>query len=119
MDYTFHEGTENAYVEMLPGLQPIADEQDALQLVAACAEYGAQRLLLPAECLAPQFFDLKSGLAGAVLLKLGNYRIRAALVAPDELTRQGRFYEFALETNRGQAFRIFNDRAAALQWLQG
>jgi hypothetical protein len=36
---------------------------------------------------------------------------------PSELIGTGRFYEFVLETNRRNDFRIFSSREDAIQWL--
>jgi PadR family transcriptional regulator, regulatory protein AphA len=105
------------YVECLPDGEPIASEADALDLVAACGEHDTQRLLLHAENLPDEFFHLSNGLAGKILLKFSNYYLRVAAVLPSDRTRRGKFYEMMLETNRGNEFRIFEDRAAAQAWL--
>jgi hypothetical protein len=105
------------YVECLPDGEQIKSDADALDLVAACGEAGTHRLLLPAESLPEAFTHLSTGLAGMVLLKFSNYRIRVAAVLPEDQTRRGKFYEMMLETNRGNDFRIFETRAAAEQWL--
>ncbi len=106
-----------AIVECLPDGQQLSSEDDALELVAACGENETPRLLLHAENLPADFYRLSTGLAGRLLLKFSNYRLRVAAVLPLELTRQGRFHEMVLETNRGNEFRVFQDREAAEQWL--
>jgi hypothetical protein len=117
MEYAVIEAAGMQVVEVARDGWRIASEGDALDLVAACGESGAQRLLLHAESLSPDFFQLSSGLAGAVLLKFVTYQLKVALVAGDGQARQGKFHEFALETNRGRDFRIFSGRQAALDWL--
>lgn len=103
---------------MTPGEVCLTSESDALDLVAACGEAGTQNLLLHGSNLAPAFFDLKSGLAGAALLKFSNYRLRVAAVLTPEQVGDGRFAEFASETRRSHDFRIFYDRDAAVRWLE-
>ncbi|MHB8856679.1 MAG: DUF4180 domain-containing protein [Bellilinea sp.] len=95
----------------------IASERDALDLVALCGEHLTERLLLDGDCLHSDFFELKTGLAGAVLLKLSNYHIRTAAVLPPERVGSGRFAEFVHETNTGNQFRVFTDVAEAVSWL--
>ena len=56
------------------------------------------------------FFDLKTGLAGAALLKWSNYFLRVAVILPPERIGTGRFAEFVMETNRGNQFRVFSDK---------
>jgi PadR family transcriptional regulator, regulatory protein AphA len=104
-------------LECLPGGGVIASENDALDVVAACGENETDRVLLNASNLAMDFLHLRTGLAGAVLLKFSNYRIRAAAVLTPKLVNQGHFREMVMETNRGNVFRVFYDRDLALKWL--
>jgi len=117
LDYRLVNTSPNSYVECLPGSQPLASPQDALELVAACGEHQTQRLLLHAECLSKDFFDLSTRLAGEILLKFTNYYLKVAAIIPTEQIGRGKFYEFALETNRGRDFRIFSDLQKAVDWL--
>jgi PadR family transcriptional regulator AphA len=116
--YRFISGGPTGFVECLPGML-IASEDDALELVAYCGESGTQHLLVHAENLPAEFFDLHSRLAGNILLKLSNYRIILAAVIPTEKIGTGRFSEMVLETNRGREFRVFNNRDDAVKWLSG
>lgn len=117
MNYTHIANIDQTYIVCLPGDGLLTSEQDALELVAACGETQTNRLLLSDGCLSPAFFDLRSGLAGAVLLKFSNYRIRAAAVIPDKVAQSGRFGEFVRETNRGSQFRVYPTREEAAAWL--
>lgn len=104
-------------VETLPGSGFIAEEADVLDLVAACGEHQADRLLINQENIPDAFYDLRTGLAGRVLLKLTIYRIKAAAVVDSGLSKKGKFFDFALETNRGNLFRVFQTREEAVDWL--
>jgi PadR family transcriptional regulator, regulatory protein AphA len=88
-----------------------------LELVAACGEYNTDRVMLHASHLTDDFYQLRTGLAGAVLQKFANYRIRAAAVLTPEFVNQGRFREMVMEANRGNQFRVFYDRESAEAWL--
>ncbi|MBB3110052.1 DNA-binding PadR family transcriptional regulator [Paenibacillus phyllosphaerae] len=100
------------------GLQ-IRSEQDLLDIIAVCWEHGVERVLLHADGLAEDFYKLRTGLAGAVLQKLINYRLKTAFVLPQELVIQGRASEMLTELNRGASIRAFAERAEAEQWLLG
>lgn len=117
MTYTLIEKDCNTYLECLSGMAPIMSEHEALDLVALCGENDTQRLMLHAEHLPLAFFDLKTGLAGDVLLKFSNYRIKVVAVVTPELVGQGRFAEMAMESNRFSEFGVFYDRQEAEQWL--
>lgn len=117
MNYRLVEYQGKLIVECDPDAVCLRDEQDSLDLVGACGEAHTPRLLVYAGNLTPDFYDLSSGVAGAILLKFANYRIKVAAVLIPELVGTGKFYEFALETNRGRAFRIYYERSEAAEWL--
>lgn len=119
MNFTLIQRNNTNIAVCMPDGNQISSEADALEAVAACGEFGTDRLLIPGESLSGTFFDLKSGLAGVVLLKFSNYFIKAAVVIPAEKVGQGKFYEFVLETNRGNEFRVFQDKGKAMDWLAG
>ena len=50
-------------------------------------------LLIDESQLGPDFFDLRTGLAGEVLQKFTNYRVRLAIVIADAQAYGGRFSE--------------------------
>jgi PadR family transcriptional regulator, regulatory protein AphA len=95
----------------------ILSEQDALDLVAACGEAGTKNMLIREGSLPDAFYDLKTGLAGAVLLKFSNYFLKVAAVISPQMIGSGRFAEFASETSRSHDFRIFFDERSAIYWL--
>ena len=105
------------YLECQPGETRLAGERQALELVAACLENGTDRLMLHAGNLTDDFYRLRTGVAGDILQKFSTYRIRVAAVLTPERVGQGRFYEMALEANRGSKFHVFYDREAAEGWL--
>lgn len=117
MNTILHDTPTGRYLECDPQSGLIQSEADALDLVAACGENETANLLIHAANLPEAFYDLRTGLAGAVLLKFTNYRIRAAAVLDLARSSQGRFGEFALETNRRNDFRIYPDRESAVAWL--
>jgi hypothetical protein len=114
--YLFVANSEPGFVECLPAMK-IASEADALELIGFCGENDTDRLLVYAENLTADFYDLHTRLAGEILLKMSNYRIRLAAVIPTEKIGDGRFKEVVLETNRGGEFRVFNTRDEAIAWL--
>jgi hypothetical protein len=91
--------------------------RDALELVVACLEHDATRLLVESRFLPPEFFDLKTGFAGELLQKMQNYGIRLAGVFPSEEGSGERFRELLREARRGRGFRAFAAREDAEVWL--
>jgi PadR family transcriptional regulator, regulatory protein AphA len=116
MDFLLTKIDSLIIVEAESGKALIESEQDALDLASICFENVTTLLLINSGNLPDGFFDLKTGLAGAVMQKLVNYRIRAAAVIPSERI-SGRFGEMVLESNKGRNFRFFSSRSDALNWL--
>lgn len=83
----------------------------------ACIEAGERRLLLDEGALPPEFFDLSTGVAGALVQRVTQYGIRMAAVVPDPSVHSGPFQDFAREASRGGMFRFFPDREKAVEWL--
>jgi PadR family transcriptional regulator AphA len=104
-------------VELAKGEAVIRNERDALELAGICGFSGAPRALVHADNLAEEFFDLKTRVAGDVLQKFINYRIRVAAVLSRERIGTGRFSEMVMEANRGDDFRVFDDKEKAIAWL--
>lgn len=119
MDYRVKESNGRKYIECISDQRIILSEQEAFDLIGICGEQDTNLLMLHSGNLPEAFFDLKTGLAGAVLQKFVNYQIKAAVILPLERVNQGRFREFALEANRGNQFRVFNNHREAEAWLTG
>ena len=116
MKYTTRQIGNQKYVDFSEDYRG-ENDQAALEIVGICREEGTDRVMLHSANLPDDFFWLSSGLAGNILLKFFNYSIRAAVIVDPERVHQGKFYEFAVETNRGNQFRIFYDRQKAGEWL--
>ena len=92
--------------------------RDVNDVLSFCFEHGSSRLLLHSDNLPAGFFDLSTGVAGAILQKFRQYRIRLAVVwSPQEVKHSARFAEMAAEENKGSHFRMTEDREAAATWL--
>ena len=68
-------------VELTAGT--VANERDATDIVGNAHFMGASYLLVDAQRLAAEFFDLSSGLAGAVMQKAANYRVCLVVIGYD------------------------------------
>lgn len=104
------------YLYLAPGGKPIETEQDGMELLSLCFEHGTQRLLIGEGRLSEAFYQLRTGVAGAVLQKFTLYHIKAAVLL-DARDAVGKFREFLSESNRGTLFRSFTNRDDAERWL--
>ncbi|MBJ6362373.1 DUF4180 domain-containing protein [Paenibacillus sp. GCM10012307] len=119
MNYKMIDNGVEKYLEVMSVQNPLRTEQDAVDLVALCLEQESPLLLLHGEVLSEDFFKLRTGIAGQMIQKWINYRIKTAAVIPKELIHQGRFKEMAVESNRSNHFGVFESREDAVNWLLG
>lgn len=89
--------------------------KDLPDLLGAC--FGSAGLLLTEADLAPEFFDLRSGLAGELFQRCTNYGLRLAIVLPDPRAYGARVSELAYEHTRHNLIRFFESSEAARAWL--
>ena len=89
----------------------VVAEQDALDLLGESWQSRADLLVVPASRLDGRFFDLSTGLAGAVLQKFVNYRMQVAIVGDIShyLAASNALRAFVIESNRGQQVWFLDD----------
>ncbi|MDX3799415.1 DUF4180 domain-containing protein [Streptomyces sp. AK04-3B] len=86
-----------------PDGPPLDGERAALDLIGDAFGQDAQLVAVPAERIGDDFFRLRSGVAGAVVQKFVNYRIRLAVVGDvsRQLAESSALRDFVREANRG------------------
>lgn len=117
MNYDIRQINNARYIECFSAATPIATEQDALDLVALCGENDTNLLMIHAEALSEDFFKLRTRVAGMVLQKLVNYRVKTAIILPGDATITGKFKELMAESNKRNDYRLFKDTVEAENWL--
>ncbi|MGK2697540.1 DUF4180 domain-containing protein [Serratia surfactantfaciens] len=82
----------------------LKDENDVSLFIAPAFEHDAGMIALPVSRLDTTFFQLRSGIAGAVLQKFVNYRLRVALLGDITpwLAQSSALQDFVREANRGE-----------------
>jgi hypothetical protein len=90
------------YTEDSPLLQ---GPRDAVALIAEARHHGADLVSVPAQRLAPEFFELRTGFAGEVLQKFVTYRIRLAIIGDISAfaARSAALQSLIHESNRGNS----------------
>jgi Domain of unknown function (DUF4180) len=84
---------------------------------AVSATFGTAGLILIESDLAPEFFDLKTGLAGELFQKFMNYQLRLAIVVPNPEHYGDRFNELAREHQTHNNIRIIRTEEEADAWI--
>ncbi len=99
----------------------LAHERAAGDLIAAAWGSGAVWVAIPAARLTSAFFQLRTGVAGALLQKLVNYRLCIAIVGDltGRVAESTAWRDFVLESNQGRTVWFVADRAALRVRLLG
>lgn len=80
----------------------IEDVQSALDLMATVRyETGCERIVIDKSLITESFFDLKTRLAGEILQKFINYRVKVAIVGDFSGYASKSLHDFIYESNGG------------------
>jgi Domain of unknown function (DUF4180) len=99
----------------------LGSERDALDLIGQAFEEHAGVVVVPAELVDEKFFELRTRVAGDVVLKFAGYRIRLVIMGDlgDVLAASESFRAFVYETNKGRDIWFVADRAELDERLGG
>ena len=78
----------------------IREVQDALDVLSECYSKGASSIILNEKNIIPDFFDLKTGLAGEILRKFSMYRFKLAIIGDFSNVSSKSLKAFINESNR-------------------
>lgn len=100
---------------------PISGAGHATDLVGEAAGIDAELVAVPATRLDERFFTLSTGVAGEILQKLAQYRVRLAVVGDitAHLERSESLRALVRESNRGRDAWFVADRAELERRLGG
>lgn len=87
--------------ELKPGGRLLGSEQDLLDLLVEPGAGEVRHFIFHEGSLSPDFFRLSTGLAGAMLQKVSNYHLRAAIVGDFSRYPNASLQAFIRESNRG------------------
>lgn len=77
----------------------LRNEDDVVQLVGEIYYAGYDALIVYEHQLTPDFFELKNGLAGAILQKFTNYKIQLAIIGNFSAVQSNSLRDFIKESN--------------------
>lgn len=73
-----------------------------LDIIGEVSYTGCSRLIIHAGSLSGEFFDLRTGVAGEILQKFSNYRMRLAIVGDFSHLNSRSWLDFIRESNKGK-----------------
>lgn len=95
----------------------IATAEDGTGLLGNIYYQGYDRVIIHAGNIAPDFFNLRTGMAGEVLQKFSNYRVRLAIVGDFTLYPGNSLRSFITESNQAGHVNFVDSVEKALERL--
>jgi len=117
MDIEEHSRNGIKIIEVIPENRMILTVDEGLDLLGNIYYQGFDRVILHEHTITPMFFDLKTGIAGEILQKFSNYRVRLAIVG-DFTKYQGKsIRDFIYESNKKKQINFVSSKEEALEIL--
>jgi len=104
--------------EIISDAIEIKNTQDALDLMANCGYQGAKKIILKECNLVPDFFDLKTGIAGDILQKFSNYRVQLAIIGDFSKYSSKSLRDFIFESNKHRQINFVSSPEEAKEILK-
>ena len=108
---------DTGIVEVISDDIVIKIAQDGLDLLGDAYYQGYDKMILHMKNITPSFFDLKNGLAGEVLQKFSNYRVRLVVLGDFNQFDSKSLNDFIRESNNGKLINFLNSRDEAINRL--
>lgn len=117
MNITAHEINSVRIAEITSGDVIISSAEDGLELLGNLYYQDFDRIILHEQNITPEFFDLKNGIAGEILQKFSNYRVRLAIVGDFSKYTSKSITDFIYESNQRGAINFVNSVEKATERL--
>lgn len=105
--------------EVLPETNVITDAGDLLDIMADASYKGSTGVIIHSATLGNDFFDLKTGLAGEILQKFSNYRMRLAIIGDFTNIKSKALRDFIRESNTRRTVNFLGSLREAMERLDG
>jgi len=112
-----HQSSNTKIAEVLSEDIVISTIEDGLNLMADIYYQGFDAMILHEATITPAFFDLKTGMAGEILQKFSNYRMRLAIVGDFTNYKSKSFKDFVFESNKNRQIIFVGSVEEALERL--
>lgn len=98
---THHTGTKKV-AEISAETILISNVEEALQLMADLYYQEFDAIIIGEQHIIPDFFDLKTGIAGEILQKFSNYRMQLFIIGDFDQYPGKSIKDFIYESNKGK-----------------
>ncbi len=114
-----HERGATRIAELTAEKMLISNAEDGLQLLVDCYYQDVDKMIIWEKNITPEFFDLKTGLAGEILQKFSNYRVQVAIIGDFSKYTSKSITDFIYESNKGRQVNFLGSVEQAIDKLSG
>lgn len=113
----FREIGNTGITEIIADGMVINNLEDGIDLIGNAYYQGYEKIIIHKENMIPAFFDLKTKLAGEILQKFSNYRVRLVIVGDFENVDSKSLKDFIRESNKGKLVNFLSSKNEAINRL--
>lgn len=115
MEVKIHDTGTARIAEIISDKNLTNSSQDGLDLLGNIYYQDFDKIIIHEKNITPDFFDLKTKIAGEILQKFSNYRVRLAIVGDFSKYQSKSIKEFIFESNKGKQVGFVNSVEMALE----
>ena len=112
-----HNINDGKIAEVVSANNIISSIEDGLELLGNLYYQDFDKIIFYERNIIPEFFDLKNGIAGEILQKFSNYRVRLVIVGDFSKYTSKSVKDFIYESNRGRQINFVSSRVEAIEAL--
>ena len=112
-----HNINDTKIAEVISDVNIINNIEDGLDLLGNLYYQGFDKIVIHEKNITPDFFDLKNGMAGEILQKFSNYRVRLAIVGNFTKYTSKSLSDFIYESNKGRHINFVSSSTEAIKIL--
>lgn len=117
MDIEFYPIGATGIAEVVTNGVIINCVEDGIDLIGNVYFQGFEKVILYKENVSPDFFDLRTGMAGEILQKFSNYRVRLVIVGDFSAYTSKSLRDFIHESNKGKLVNFLFSKEEAINRL--
>jgi hypothetical protein len=117
MEIETHNINDTKIAEVISVDNIIAGIEDGLELLGNLYYQDFDKIIIYEKNIIPAFFDLKTGVAGEILQKFSNYRVRLVIIGEFSKYNSKSLKDFIYESNKGRQINFVSSRSEALKVL--
>ncbi|TKC09408.1 DUF4180 domain-containing protein [Pedobacter frigoris] len=117
MDIKAHEIGNIKIAEVVSAEVIVKNAEEGLQLLVDVYYQDFDKIIIHEKNITPDFFNLKSGIAGEILQKVSNYRMQLFIIGEFSKYPGNSIKDFIYESNRGRQVNFLDSVASAIERL--